>query len=165
MPSSVHLKRVVKTLTTDTAAFATGDQVGALIKVDEILNADGQGCVLTMVNVIDKAKQSAALDVILYYIDVTLAGAENAAADVSDADVLAGYAGHVNIVAADYSILNANSMATKACRLPLQNPGRTASGSLIQIPKHRLYMQVVSRGTPTYGATDLSIVLTTETEE
>jgi hypothetical protein len=165
MASTIQVKRVVKNPTVDTSAFATGDQIGPLIAFDEILTADGAGSTLRAVQVIDKAKQSAALDVILYSIPVTLVGAENAAADVSDADVAAGYIGHVNIVAGDYTILNANSMANKGCELPLWNPGRPPSGTAGLVPRHRVYVQIVSRGTPTYAAGDLYIALVTTTHE
>ncbi len=150
--------------TIDTAAFATGDQIGALRALDNLLAPDGMGSVLTKVIVIDAAKQSAVLDVVFYYLPVTLVGAENAAADVSDADLAAAYCGHVNILAADYVILNANSAAMKACRIPLKNPGRTASGSAVFVPRHRLYYQLVSRGSPDYDATSLTLRFTVETQ-
>jgi hypothetical protein len=165
--NATQVRRVTVTPVTDTAAFATGDQIGTLQTVNELLAADGMGSILTMVNITDKAKQSVALDLIFYNLPVTLVGAENAAADVSDAELAASYLGHVNIVAADYTILNANSAATKAVRIPLHNKGRSSDAVGGVIPRHRVYMQIVSRGAPTYagGATgDLAITLTSETD-
>jgi len=158
----VQYNEVTVNPTIDTAAFATGDQIGTLMTFD-LLISPTIGSKLVGVRIVDQAKQSAVLDLVLYNRPVTLVGAENAAADVSDADVAAGYMGHVNILAADYVALNVNSMAFKACAIPLLNKGVRLNQ--VVIPRHRVYGQLISRGSPDYDATSLFVTLCVESDE
>lgn len=137
---------VTITPTVDTNAFGSGDQISTKQTIDGASSGSGSGCNLEKVVVIDKDKQKSALKLFLFDDDPTVASVENAAADVSDAEVLAKCIGVVSIAAGDYSDLNASSVATVSPRLGV----RPKKGT------NTLYMLIVSAGTPTYTASGLA---------
>lgn len=164
MSNAVQMRRVRVTPTLDTSAYATGDQVSALQTVNELLSADGMGSRLSLITILDKAKQKSALDLFFFDRVVTVA-ADNAAADMTDADMI-NCMGVVNILATDYDDTASNSFATVNINFPMKHEGsgQVALGTPI-IPRHRVYMAIVARGAPTYAASDLVITLTSETDE
>lgn len=137
------LRRAQVTPTLDTNAYADGDQVGALLTVP-IVHPIYASELLT-VTVLDKAAQSAALDLFFFDRSVTVA-ADQAAASFSDAD-MEFCLGVINIAAGNYDANAANSIATvnpNPC-LPLFSSIRGSN----------VYVAIVSRGTPTYAASSL----------
>lgn len=133
-------KIVQVTLTTDTSAYASGDQIDVEKAMDGACNA-GSPAILRSLTVIDKAKQKSDLDILFFDADPTNAVADQAAADISDAEMADKAIGVVSIAAANYKDLNASSIATVS-------PGLMVSGTV--------YALVVCRGTPTYtGTSDL----------
>lgn len=150
-----HVRRVTVTPTLDTSAYADGDQMGALMTLEQLLSANRSGSELVLIKVLDKAKQSQPFDLFFFDAAPTLVGADNAAADISDAD-MEKCMGVVNVLAADYDPLANSSIATVAVRFPMVNLNK---------PADKCWLSLVSRGTPTYAANSLVITLTTVTEE
>ena len=145
-------KTVEVTPTLDTSAYATGDHMGTVHTLTGVNNDGGQMTYLQGLVIVDRAKQKSALDVFFFDASPTVASSDNAAADVSDAEMVDKCIGWVTVAAADYKDLNANSTATvKDINLPLKP---AASGTV--------YVLVVSRGSPTYGASDLTFKYTFE---
>lgn len=144
---STHIK--VITPTVDTNIYASGDLIGAKNTI-AINVASGFKAKLLEVEVVDQAKQSAALDLMFFKADPSnTTFTDNAALDVADADLLT-HCGTINIPAANYAALADNSVAT----VRDVNLGLEANGT-------SLYMAIISRGTPTFAAaTDLQITLT-----
>ena len=131
-------------------AYAAGDAVGTLLSFADAVRVVGGSGVIEAVIVADKAKQSAAMDLLLF--DANPGGTtvtDNAALTVADAD-LVKCIGVIPITAEDYHAIADNSVAS------LRNLGaafKVAAGTT-------LYGVLVARGTPTYaGASDLVVRL------
>ncbi len=135
------------TPTVDTSAYGAGDAVDVLQSIIDAVRGADQAGIIEQVSVVDASGQDAPLDLIFYQSAVT-DGTDNAAYDPSETD-LKEVVGHISILAADYSTLANNSVATVDSNLQLQFENTTT-----------LRFQIVSRGTPTYaGADDLQIRL------
>lgn len=148
------IKTIEITPTLDTNAYGTGDQVGpGSTKLTKVCLGKPGHAILESLVITDKAKQSAALDILFFNSEPTVTSVDNAAYDVSDAELAAKAIGHVSVVAADYSILNVNSVATKrALELILAAKKNTANPE-----GDSLWVAIVSRGTPTYASDSLTL--------
>jgi hypothetical protein len=138
MTNQYHV--VEATPTVDTNVYASGDRVGTLMTLTGVGEA-GAGCRLDKVVIVDKSKQKSALKIYLFNASPTIVSADNAAADISDAEMAAKCVGVVSVVAGDYHDLANNSTADTTYGKPLKAPGAT------------LYALIVSAGTPTYTST------------
>lgn len=155
-PAPVQL-RITSTPTISSGAiYASGDVVGAAQTFTGAALATGRGGQVVGATIIDKAKQKAALELWLFLVSPTLVGADNAAFDITDANLLTAVPiGIVSFPAARY----ADSASSSVCF------GEALAGGLILIPyvtsgSANLFGALVSRGTPTYGSTtDLVIDL------
>jgi hypothetical protein len=126
-------------------AYSSGDLVGAPIETGEMMLNDGGQALLTSLTVLDKAAQGAALDIWFFREEPTMANADNAAFDLTDAN-LEKAIGHVKVVAGDYSAGSSGSMAcVRNINLLLQSVAK----------KRSVWVAVASRGTPTYASLDL----------
>lgn len=133
------------TPTVETSAYADGDLVGEKLTLTNAGRIEGGSLIVHSIVLADKAKQSAALDVVFFFADPSgTTFTDNAALDVADAD-LEKIAGVVSIAASDYADFNDNSVAT------VRN-----IGLLVDLPdgERDLYACLVTRGTPTYVETD-----------
>lgn len=130
----------------EATALDAGDAASERFAIE--VARSGRGGVIQTITVIDKAEQSAALELYLFDYPVTVA-ALDAAAAFSDADLTDHFLGVIEIAAADYTAelggAGVQSVAT------LRNVGfwfDLPSGS------HTIYGQLRNTGTPTYGAAD-----------
>lgn len=141
-----------------TSAYTAQDQVGGVQTLTNVIRQDsnlGYGtAMLTNVKIVDKAKQSAALEIWFFQNSPTMAGSDNAAFDLTDANlVLAGYLGHVVIAATDYSTSTSNAVAIiKNQNIEIDVPSTSTTPSSI-------YACMKTTGTPTYGSTS-DLILT-----
>ena len=145
-------KLVSFTPTLGTIAYTSADRLGSINTFDldfSGANAGEHAATLQEVRVFDAAVQSAAFDILFFDALPTVASADNAAIDITDAEMLAKCIGHVSILAADYCILANSSIATKRVEKVLI----PASGA------QALWAVLVARGTPTYAADSLKISL------
>lgn len=129
--------------------YADGDLLGNLIELPVATFHKNGTVILQAVTLHDLAAQSISTDVFIFNREPTASTfTDNAAADIADAD-LPLVAGAVNIAATDYHALNDSSVATK-----------TGIGIICQAgPKlDSLWAILVTRGAPTYGANDLSVI-------
>lgn len=130
------------------AAYGDGDVIGdrAPIQVELVRNDYGTA-VLQQVVIKDLSNQSADIDVIFFDSNPTATTfTDNAALDIADADI-DKVLGIVSVVASDYAASNDSSVATKLTGLVLKNNSDT----------NKVWVCLVSRGTPTYVADELSI--------
>jgi hypothetical protein len=143
------IKHVVEvTPTVSTSAYTANDQVGGLMTLDGAAPGKGAGTVLNSIVIVDKASQAAEIDLYFFDESPTVASSDNAAADVTDAEMVDKCIGHVTVVAGDYAALAANSTACV----------RDIALSLKPRASTTLYCLAVTRGTPTYGSTsDLTL--------
>ena len=149
-----NTRRKTVTPVLDTSAYADGDQVSTLQTIDGLMSPRGEG-ELVLVTVLDKANQKVALDLFFFDGSVTVA-ADNAAFTITDTDMESCIA-VVNVLASDYdAVSTTNGFATVAVPRGIML-SRAAGG--------RVYMAIVSRGTPTYAAASLVLNLTTEARD
>lgn len=105
------------------AAYADGDQIGALQKMTDVLPSSSHGIEVYSTVVIDKNKSKDAFDILFFSKQVTVTSADNAAVDVSDAEMAAGYIGKVSFAAADFTDIANNSHLSKDLSKILRGDG------------------------------------------
>ena len=152
------------TPTLDTSAYASGDRLGSIHTIsgafrnidrsfDPVTSTDSvnkkkQGhVILQSITVIDQAKQSQPMTIMFFNSSPTVASADNAAIDISDAEMIAKCIGVVSFDAT-YLALAANSVATKT------NIGLLLEQSASATDQN-IYAVVVIGGAATYTASSL----------
>lgn len=134
--------------TLDTNAYATGDRMGSIVTVAGAFPANGSKINILSVSVLDKAKQNAAFEILLFNQLPTIASADNAAIDLTDTEQLK-LVGVIPVLTTDYTTAyGSNSQATKM-NVNLVIPAYVSSTNL--------YALLVCRGAPTYAADSLVI--------
>lgn len=137
------------TPTLDTAIFADKDLMQAAANtLTGVGDLPGQYVELVRAEVFDAADQASALDIWFVESAVTLAAA-NAPHALSDADLLL-VTGVARVAAADYHDANTGQVASVSPALVMR---------LADTSKNLLVL-LVSRGTGTFGATDITVRLT-----
>lgn len=148
-----RLKTITATPVLDTSAYATGDRMGSVVTLSDLHPGFNQQLIIRSINVIDLEKQNAAFDIMLFNALPTVASADNAAIDISDAEVTK-LVGVVPVATGDYTTAFAGcGQATKA------NVGLVVQTAELD---NTLYMLLVSRGSPTYAAGSLVIKIAFE---
>lgn len=130
------------TFTVDTAIYASGDVVANPVEIPLVARLVGQPVHLRSIVLLDKSDQKSILDVVFLNANTTL-GTLNAAVSVSDTNAET-ILGSVQLVAADYVDLVGSAVATKIVSAMLPMTPAAASKSI--------WVALISRGTPTYGA-------------
>lgn len=142
-------KVVTMTPTVDTAIYASGDQLGSLVQLTNAMDDSSGTGMIVSVAVLDKASQSATFDLLLFNDLPTVASSDNAALNISDAEMASKYIGHIRVTAANYVALSACSVCTVADSALLVNSVKSANN-----PTGRsLWAIIRSGGTPTYTST------------
>lgn len=135
---------------TSAAAYTSGDTVGSVKTLSDVALSTKECTLLQTLVVIDKANQKKAID-ILFFDTAPTVGADNEANALSSAD-LANSVGRISVVAADYATHNSNAEATlRGVGLEMQCAGK----------KTDLYMVVIAKDTPTYGAGTTQLIVKT----
>lgn len=139
--ASTYKTSISVTPTIDTNAYTANDQVGDLQTLTNALRTGATSCMLEAITILDKAAQSAALQIFFFNASPTIASSNNAAISITDAEMVK-FIGSVTIPAANYVTTASNSAATLTnIQLPLIP---TTGTSLFALAK--------TTGTPTYGA-------------
>lgn len=147
--------RVVSaTPTLDTNAYASGDRVGSVMTFTNAMDdSGGTGTVISVV-VLDKAAQGSALSLLLFNDLPTVASADNAAIDISDAE-MAKCVGVIPIASGDYVTTASNSVATVRGVNLLVKSTKSANN----LKGKNLFGVLKSGGSPTYAASSLVVSL------
>lgn len=140
---SANIFAVEVTPTIDTSAYAAGDQLGSLMTLSTGIADDAKNMTLLSVAIVDKAKQDAAIDILLFDESPTVSSSDNAALDISDAEMVDKCCGFVEVADSKYSDLNANSVAF------VGNIGLNCK----YVTDGTLYAIMNCQGTPTYTST------------
>lgn len=151
--SNLVVKKTGAEVGADGAAYGSGDVIGDLSPITaQLFRVEGNtnqpaSCLLQSIIIQDLSKQSLAVDVVFFNANPSATTfTDNSALDIADAD-LPKVVGVVSIVAGDYAAFNDSSVATKYnINLPLS----VTTGQ-------NIWFCLVSRGTPTYVADELSI--------
>lgn len=129
--------------------YADKDCIGTLTKLENPCGDPAGYCTLMSVVIQDLSAQNSKLELVFFDADPTgTTFTDDSALDIADAD-LTKVVGTVVINAGDYQTYNDNSVAT------VSNIGLEMQSA----SDKDLWFVVVSRGTPTYVASELSIVL------
>tara|TARA_Y100000593_G_scaffold93718_2_gene189705 strand:- start:2661 stop:3149 length:489 start_codon:yes stop_codon:yes gene_type:complete len=152
--TSVGKTKVVKITGAELGATATtyadGDVIGNKIFIENIMLLFPGQATLMSITAQDLDSQNSALEVILWGSDPTgTTFTDDAALDIADAD-LPKHCGSANVAATDYKSYTDNSVGT------VRNIGLPIGTDT----ENDLWMTLVSRGTPTYTANGLSLILT-----
>jgi hypothetical protein len=123
------------------AIYAANDQLGGIQTIAAATTDSKFQTRLVNVTVIDKAKQSQPLTIFFFNANPTVASADNAALDITDAEMAAKYIGHVVVGTGDYAAISASSVACASCTL------------LLSAAASSVYAVAMTTGTPTYGST------------
>lgn len=149
-----HTVEVTPTVSAS-SAYTAEDQVGGIMTIEGACQKMNSNSSLISLIVTDKAKQSAALTVFFFDELPTVASSDNAAIDITDAEMLDKCVGHVTVAASDYQSVSGSSVAC------LGAAGTKAPSFKSKTSGGKLYAVVKTTGTPTYGATgDLSFKFT-----
>lgn len=146
-------KYFTKAIATSDAAYSDLDQIGVAFEIPKIAATKGQALILESLTVIDKAKQASALVIFFFSKLPTVASVDNAALNITNAEMEVKCIGKLDVASADYKTTANCSVATKAniqLHLPPQDDksGETLGQSI--------YAIVMSNGTPDYTlGTDL----------
>lgn len=144
---------IVQTPTITAGAYTAGDALGGLLTFANAAKIAGGRGMITKVVIVDDAKQSAPIDLVLFDRTFT-ATADNSAFDPSDAD-MQNCLGFIPVANTDYAEFNDNGVATKASGLQMPFEYDLAGGVT------SLFGQLVIRVGDTYAATDdLTIKIT-----
>ena len=131
------------TVTNDANAYADLDQLGELITITQAFSGASYKGKIESITVIDAIKQKSAMRIFFFDEAPTVASADNAALDITDAEMIDKCIGKVEIAAADFKDLSACSVATVL-----------NIGLVFQSKSDSLFCICQSAGTPTYGATN-----------
>lgn len=148
-PAPIQVRLTQTPTVSTTPAYASGDQVGGLQTFTGAALATGRGGQIVGATLIDKGKQKAALELWVFIVSPTLAGSDNNAFDLTDANLVTAIpAGVIAFPAARY----VDSASSSVCF------GESLSGGPILVPfvtsaTANLFGVLVSRGTPTYAST------------
>jgi len=126
-------------------AYSSGDQIGGIQTLTGAMINGGTGTLMSVV-VLDKAAQKSALNIWFFKNQPTMASTDNAAFDITDANlVLAEPLGFVSIAAADYVDSSSNAVGQASLADAIMVQSAASDGTI--------YAVVESAGTPTYGST------------
>ena len=123
------------------SAYSSGDAIAGLTTLSQAVRSADQSGLVEQLIIEDADAQSAAMDVLLFESAVA-AGTDNAAYALSKPD-MKKLVGLIRVQAADYVIVGARSIARVSPAIHIQ----------MNASQH-LFAQIVSRGTPTYTASD-----------
>lgn len=132
-------------------AYTAEDQVGGIMTLVGAAGGKFKTATLMSLSVVDKAKQSVKLVVYLFDELPTVASSDNAALDISDAEMADKAKAKVTIDTTDYEPLSANSFADMGLSRAKAITSRTDGGNLYAVMK--------TTGAPTYASTS-DLVLT-----
>jgi hypothetical protein len=152
---SKYYRSTVTPVVGASAIYADGDRLGSTMTV--VTGAAGkEASTLRTISLVDAAAQKSAMNVLFFSQSPTIASADNAALNLTDAN-MAYYLGHVAIAATDYVDSTSNAAA---CVKDINLFGLASSST-----NGTIYAVLESGGTPTYATTsDLVFTFTFENE-
>lgn len=145
-----------KTIASAAATYTANDQVGALVQLSNAFDLEsGVGEVVSL-TVIDQAAQTIAMDVFLFHTAPTLTSSDQDAVGITDAILSATCLGVISVAAGDWKA--AGSGATVATVKDIGMMVKCAKGNASS-GNTSLWALVVTRGTPTFVANGLKLLL------
>lgn len=133
----------------ETNAYGAGDRLGAITEITSCTRGDEQSnSIIQSIAALTKNKKASAIDLMFFSDLPTVASADNAAIDISAAEMAAKHLGTIVLAAADWlAIANVSAQTVEPKRIMLKNTSTTASRS-----KTSIWMVLVDRTGGTYVA-------------
>jgi len=132
------------TITHEAAAYADGDDLGAVFEITNAVPHMGATAKITSLTLLDKAKQNSALALLLFDSLPVVASSENAALNITDAIMSDQFIGVISIPSANYFSISASGIAVVD---NIQKMVRAVAKAT------SIYGQLLCKGTPTYTST------------
>jgi hypothetical protein len=143
-------KTIAVTPTISTSAYTSGDQIGGIMTLSNVIRQDSQmnygNNEIVSVTILDADKQNAAMDIWFFNQSPTVTSTDNAAFAMTAANQAAQCIGVVSIGSSYSSAAAVSTSSDKNLNLPLQVPGTVASPS-------NVYAIAIVRAAPTYTTT------------
>lgn len=152
MTPTIRFSKTIEITPTVSAssAYTAEDQVGGIQTLTAACASAGRGSALMSLVVTDSGKQSAALSIFFFDELPTVASSDNAAIDITDAEMADKCIGVVTLAAASYvAVANSSVVASANINLLLKSKTTAVSGAT----SGNLYAVVKTTGTPTYAST------------
>ena len=152
--SRIKLSRVTPVVDT-TVAYAANDRVGSILTFTGILDLERRGLVQSVTIINEAGGTWPGFNLLLFRSLPTVASVDNAALDISDAEMTAKYLGHVTLP---------NTAETVIVSISASNHGTVRSQELaVDSTDGNLYGVIESLGAITFAQTDdLTVVLGVE---
>ena len=109
------IKVIRKTPTVDTSAYADADRLGSIMTFTGALGGIlglRSGGIIRSVSVVLESGTAAPMTLHLFRSLPTIASADNAALDITDAQLTANWVGKADIVAANFEVMAAGAVGT-----------------------------------------------------
>jgi len=147
-------KIVLATPTLDTSAYASGDRVGSIMEFVGAMDTSSDTGNILSITILDRAALTAALTLLLFKDLPTIASADNAALNITDAE-MDKCIGWIPIATADYISATAATIAT------VRNVNLLVGAVKSQTNPTgtSLFGVLRTTGTPTYAANSLTVSL------
>jgi len=145
MAQGRQTKTIFVVPTISTSAYSTGNQLGGVQTLTQAAPDDAYGTTLHGLTIVDKAKVSAAMDILFFNSAPTITSTDRTAFQILDANAFGKYLGSVSVAATDYITTADQTYATvKSIGLPMQ-----------PLTGVDLYAIPVIRASATYAALNL----------
>lgn len=110
MPDNSRILVITPTLSL--TPYAIGDQMGAVNTLDFAFDIGNDSAQVLSATVIDKAKRKGKFDILLFNEAPAVVSVDNAALNISGAEMAAKFLGRISIIDTDYSDLSGCSIAS-----------------------------------------------------
>lgn len=149
-PSVSNYRVIEVTPVIDTAAYTSGDRLGATQQLPGVTRSGSdsfKGATLKSLTILESGSvQKVAIDLLFFDASPTVVSADNAAIDIASSELVDKLLGRITVAAADYTTIKSatNAEATVRGLNLVLKPVVGASD---------IYVVAVVRGAPTYVAT------------
>jgi len=149
-------KIFTKPITTTAGAYALEDQIGQLQTLVGAADHKHQALKIESITVVDTEQQKSDLLILFFSKAPTITSTDNNTLAISDAELQAKLIGAIRVYSAEYQDVVGSSVAVVQYPDIQVHPQDVPSGAN---EGQDLYMLVLSKGTPTYGASSTALTV------
>jgi hypothetical protein len=143
-------------ITTTAGAYAVEDQVGQLQTMVGAADHKHQALKIDTITVVDTAQQKSELLILFFSKPPAVTSTDSNTLAITDAELAEKLIGAIRVYAAEYQDVVGTSIAVVQYPDIQVHPQDKASGENVG---QDLYMLVLSKGTPTYGASSTALTV------
>ena len=149
-------KIFTKPITTTAGAYALEDQVGQLQTLVGAADHKHQAIKIDSITVVDTAQQKSELLILFFSKEPTITSTDSNTLAITDAELAEKLIGAIKVFAAEYYDVVGTSIAVVQYPDIQVHPQDRPSGAN---EGQNIYMLVLSKGTPTYGASSTALTV------